>query len=597
MTPSEVADAKRVTTAALPTRLKKTSNEETGYHWEIPPTAAAGQDLPTGVTPLIGRILWNRQIRSAAAIEHILHPKYQDLHRPDLYLNLDRAVERLIRAIRAAEQITVYGDYDADGICATAIVVETLQALGAKVDWYLPSRTGEGYGLHAEAIETIAKQGTRLLVTVDCGTTNVGEIAHSNSLGLEVIVLDHHQAPPVLPEALAIINPFLPGQTYPFQGHASGGVAFTAMRGLLAATEHGQAFGIQLGSDWEKWLLDLVAISTVADLMPLTGENRLFVNFGLQIIRRTRRPGLQALARAMATDLQRADEVTIGYRIGPRLNAAGRLQHAGSALQLLLTKDQDQANQLAAELDALNVERQKLTEQAVAEAWEQIASQGEQRGYVAYAPHWSPGIIGLIAGRLVERVWRPVLVMTANGDQIVGSGRSIPGVDITAHLRRGENHFERFGGHAGACGFTLANSQARQQFIDWFQSSVEVKPEQAVKSLMIDTQADLSDLTPEALDQLTALSPFGVGHPRPRLLISGVNVVGSGTVGKNGTPHLRLAGRQGAQTMKFIGFRLGARLPECAVAEVIDLVVEASWNEWNGRREPQCQIIDFRKSA
>ncbi len=568
------------------------------YRWEISPSPEQPPDWPAEITPLVGRILWQRGFHTPEAIQRLLHPRYIDLPDPSRYRQLDQAVARLIQAIQQREQITVFGDYDADGICATAIVVETLTALGAHVDWYLPDRLAEGYGLNSAAIETIARQGTRLLITVDCGTTNLGEIAHAHTLGLEVIVLDHHQAPAELPATLAIINPHVPGQTYPFSGHSSGGVGFTLMRGLLAASGQGQALGRPLGPGWEKWLLDLVAISTVADLMPLQGDNRLLVHFGLQVLRKTRRPGLQALARVMGTNLTTADEVTIGYQIAPRLNAAGRLLHAGGALRLLLEQDLRAADQLASDLDRLNAERQKLTELAMTEALEQVAGQGDQAGYVAFAPHWSPGIIGLVAGRLAERVWRPVLVMTANGDSIVGSGRSIPGFDLTAHLRLGQDHFERFGGHAGACGFTLAASSGRQAFVEWFQASVQpaLDPDQTTKTLAVDTLAELSELSPAALDQLEVLGPFGVAHPRPRLLIAGVTLVEVATVGKTGQ-HLRLVGQQGHQATKFIGFGLGPRAVEVVMGQRLDLVVEASWNEWNGRREAQLKIIDWRPSA
>ncbi len=567
------------------------------YHWQLPSEDTSEVDWPSEVTPLVAKVLHRRGVTDPAAVANWLEPSYdQHIHDPMLYLQMDRAVERLIRAIREQQPITIYGDYDADGICATAIMAETLEVLGAKVNWYIPERLAEGYGLNADAVERIAKQGTQLLITVDCGTSNVGEIAQAKSEGMDVIVLDHHQAPPVLPEAVAIINPFLPGQTFPFQGHSSGGVAFTVARALLQASRSGQVVNRPVKPGWEKWLLDIVAISTVADMMPLQGENRIFVTFGLRVLRQTRRLGLQALFAVIGAEASHATETTIGFQITPRLNAAGRLQHAGTALRLLLAKDQETATQLAAELQSINTERQRLTEMAVEEAMGQVQNQGQQAAYAVFAPHWSPGIVGLIAGRIADRVWRPVLVMTQNGDHIVGSGRSIPGFDITKHLRTGSEYLLRFGGHAGACGFTLTTADQRQAFIGWWQTSVgqatTAAPDQP--PLQIDAETTLQEITPETLDQLERLAPFGVANDRPRFLLRKIAVQQVKMVGQS-KQHVRLQGLQQSAAGTFIGFRLAERADELAAA--VDLVIEASWNAWNGRREPQLKIIDFQPTA
>lgn len=548
---------------------------------------------------LIVRLLWQRGYRTADAIRNFLRPEYhQGLQDPFVLTQMRTAVETIIAAITARRQITIYGDYDVDGVTATATMVETLQALGGKVNWYLPERLAEGYGLNVAAIEELAERGTQLLITVDCGSTNVAEIARANELGLQVIVLDHHHQPATIPAATAIINPVFERESRSFQYYSSGGVAFTVARALLQATNNGATLGHRLQDGWEKWLMDLTALSTVADMMAMTGENRLLVKYGLMVLRKTRRPGLRSLFDVMGTELAKADETTIGFQIAPRLNAAGRLQHASVALELLLTKDAAQGRQLAEQLHTINGERQRLTEMAVNEALEQIEQQGEQSAYTAFAPHWSPGIIGLIAGRLVERVWRPVLVMTQNGEEIVGSGRSTPGNDIMATLDAGAEHFRRFGGHPGACGFTLASMDNRVVFETWFREHTQatLPPGRTQKPVAIDLLTTLEEVDGETIDLIDACAPYGQTNPRPVFMLQGVEVVEAQTVGAT-RQHVKLVARQGEQLGKFIGFRFGERLGELRPGMLIDVAVEVSWNAWNGRKERQLKIIDWRASV
>lgn len=545
---------------------------------------------------LIVRLLWQRGFRTAESIKKFLRPEYaQDLQDPFAFTQMQTAVDCIVAAITGQRQITVYGDYDVDGVTSTAIMVETLRALGGRVDWYLPERLAEGYGLNSAAIDELAARGTKLLITVDCGTTSLAEIDRAHELGLQVIVLDHHHQPAKLPAAEAIINPVLDREARSYQHYSSAGVAFTVARALLQATNNGATVGQRLAPGWEKWLLDLTAMSTVADMMPMTGTNRLLVKYGLVVLRKSRRPGLRALFDVMGSELSKADETTISFQIAPRLNAAGRLHHASIALELLLTKDVNHARQLAEQLQAVNGERQRLTEMAVAEALEQVEHQGEQSAYTAFAPHWSPGIIGLIAGRLVERVWRPVLVMTQNGDEIIGSGRSTPGFDIMSALDAGANHFRRFGGHPGACGFTLVSLETRSTFQTWWQeyAKTTVPPGRAMKPVMIDLPTTLTELDGETIDLIDACAPYGQTNPRPVFMISNVTVTSVASVGTAGQ-HVRFVAQQGDVTAKFIGFRFGDRMTELQPGVVVDVAVEASWNSWNGRKERQLKISDWR---
>lgn len=548
---------------------------------------------------VIVRLLWQRGYRTAAAIKQFLRPEYeQDLQDPFVFTQMRAAVDQIIAAVTAQRRITVYGDYDVDGVTATATMVEVLRALGANVNWYLPERLAEGYGLNVGAIEELAAKGTQLLITVDCGSTNVAEIARANELGIPVVVLDHHHQPAQIPQAAAIINPVFERETRSFQHYSSGGVAFAVACALLQATNNGATLNHRVPDGWEKWLMDLTALSTVADMMPLIGENRLLVKYGLVVLRKTRRPGLRALFDVMGSEIETADETTIGFQIAPRLNAAGRLQHASIALELLLTRDAAQGRQLAEQLQSINAERQHLTEMAVDEALEQIEQQGEQSAYTAFAPHWSPGIIGLIAGRLVERVWRPVLVMTQNGEEIVGSGRSTPGYDIMSALDAGAEHFRRFGGHPGACGFTLITLDQRPTFERWFQAhaSETVPTDRTLKPVQLDLSTTLKELDPTTIDMIDVCAPYGQQNPRPVFLLSNVTIREAQTVGAK-RQHVKVVVGQGEQFGKCIGFRLGDRVAELVPGSQADLAVEVSWNIWNGRKERQLKIIDWRKAS
>lgn len=543
---------------------------------------------------LIQQVLWQRRLTTPSEVEAFLQPDYGRLADPFLFRQMQTAVERILAAIEHRQPIMIYGDYDADGVTATAVVYEGLTTLGAAVKWYLPERLTEGYGLNIEAIKEFAAAGVNLLVTVDCGTSNHQEVSLAKELGIETIILDHHHQPPIRPPAVAIINPAFPEETYPERGLSSAGVAFTLVRALLKTTQNGATLKRPLAPGWEKWLLDLVAISTVADMMPLRGENRTLVRYGLLVLRRTKRPGLQALFAVMGSALEQANEYTIGFNVAPRLNAAGRLQHASLALRLLLTTDPGTAQALAGQLQSINQDRQRLTEMAVAEALEQI-SPAQVGAVTAFAPHWSPGILGLVAGRLADRLWRPVVVMTDNDGQVVGSGRSVPGVDIMSVMDDGRQHFLRYGGHPGACGFTLINPAQRPVFEAWWRqrfAGTDQDPK-AQKTLVIDGRAKLEAFSPSTLDLLEALSPYGINHTRPVFVVEQVRVVEASTVGAEGR-HLRLTVNDGSLTARCIGFRHGPRLEEGRPGQVIDLAVEASWNDWQGRREPQLKIIDFR---
>lgn len=564
--------------------------------WIIPPPPDHDRLLRFPDVPrLIQILLWQRGVQTPEEFTAFVRPNYASLGDPMAFRQMRPAIDIILGALKSHAQVTVYGDYDADGVTGTALLVEALQQYGLKVNWYLPERLSEGYGLNRPAVEKLAAAGTKLLITVDCGTSNLAEVRRAKELGLEVIILDHHHQPAEMPPADAIINPTFADEHYPCRTLSSAGVAFTLVRGLNLVSQNGAAVGRPLAPGWEKWLLDLVAISTVADMMPLRDENRTLVHFGLLVLRKTRRPGLRALFTVIGSSMERADEYTIGFLLAPRINAAGRLQHASIALALLLEHDPNQARRLAEQLQAVNLDRQRLTELAMAEALEQIATQPAAPALTMFAPHWSPGILGLVAGRLSDRLWRPVLVMAENDGQVVGSGRSVPGFNIMDVMDDGRQHFLRFGGHPGACGFTLAARDQRSRFEEWFRQRVAEawRPEHTARVLRIDGQALIDDVSTEVLDYLEALGPYGIDHPRPTFMIDRVRVDEAMTVGNDGQ-HLRLTINDGQRRVRCIGFRMADRQLECRPGSEIDIVLEPSWNVWQGRRDPQLKIIDLR---
>lgn len=570
----------------------------TKTHWRIAsPPPPDRIDHLRHLPPVIQAVLWQRGLVTEAEMKEFIQPDYERLGDPFAFRQMRPAVDRIIRAIEKKERIMIYGDYDADGVTSTAIIYEGLRMFGADIHWYLPERLTEGYGLNIKAMDSFVVAGTKLLITVDCGTSNYEEITHIKKNGIDTIVLDHHHQPAELPPALAIINPVFTEETYPDRRLSSAGVSFALIRAMIRSTDNGRQLGSTLSSGWEKWFLDLVAISTVADMMPLRGENRILVRYGLMVLRKTKRPGLQALFAVMGMTMPQADEYAIGFMIAPRLNAAGRLHHASLALRLLLTTDISEAKQLAAQLQDINQDRQRLTELAVGEALEQVDEARDQAAIAAFAPHWSPGILGLIAGRLAERLYRPVVVMTENGGTVVGSGRSIPGVDMMKVMDDGRKYFSRYGGHPGACGFTLLSVDGRSSFAAWFQERMSTawEPGEATKILEIDARARLDDFHHDVLDLLETLGPYGMEHRRPLFVIEKTTVADASTVGIEGK-HLRLQLRDRGADQRAIGFRLGTRLSEFPVGSLVDVVVEVAWNEWQGRREPQLKIIDLRSA-
>jgi len=497
-------------------------------------------------------------------------------HDPLLLGDMAVAVDRIRAAVAAGRRICVHGDYDVDGICATALAVLTLRSLGADVEWHLPSRFEEGYGVSGDTISRLADEGCALLVTVDCGITAVEEVAAAKARGLEVIVTDHHRPGPELPECPVVATR---PSDYPFPELCGTGVV----------CKLAQALGVDVAP-----YLDLVALATVADVVPLLDENRSLAIAGLRALARTQRPGLQALMRNAGVDPAAVDAGAVGFRLAPRINAAGRLGRPDAALELLLTNDVEEAKRLAGELETLNQDRQAVENRILRAATSEVESWPEprrrRRGYVIWGEDWHEGVIGIVASRLVERFNRPVVLIAGTEREWKGSGRSLPAFDLHGALAACSTHLHRFGGHRAAAGLSIAPDNL-EAFAAAFaaHADAELVEEDLAPVTKIDAIVPGSALTLGLATELERLSPFGLGNPDVTLLVPDCEATQPGVVGEG--KHLRFRIRQGGRDAgSAIGFGLGAQLDRIRRPVRYDLACRLKENRWNGTIAPQLVI-------
>jgi len=562
--------------------------------WELPtPVPNYLRARYAHLHPVIQQILYNRGITETEDVAEFFGQRV----RPDDPFRLSgvpEAVTRLRRAIRKKRPIAVYGDFDADGVTSTAVMVQTLRALGANVIPYIPHRVDEGYGLNTEALAKLKKQGVEVVVTVDCGIRAVDETAFAKSIGLEMIITDHHSIGPEVPDADVLINPKLPDSKYPFRDFAGVGVAFKLAQALLRV-EANSPVAPNPVTLTEEDLLDLVALGTVADIMPLIGENRMLVQRGLERLRAAHRPGVRALAQRAGVDPREIDATAIGFRLGPRLNAAGRLESAVLAYDLLMAPTAARAEEIAYQLDMLNRQRQSLTNEAVQWAIRELGDQPPENILLVARHELNPGIAGLVASRLKEYYFRPVLVVHLNGDEARGSARSIPQFHITEALDECANLLTRYGGHAAAAGFTLPieNLPQLRRCLNAI-AETQIKPEYLVKSLDIDVILPLRELDYALLNKLQELEPTGSANPKPVLAIPDLLVKGQYLVGAEGK-HLKLRLTDGIVTFDAIAFGQGIR-PEPLPMRV-DVAAYLTENVWRDRRSLQLQILDIKPAG
>jgi single-stranded-DNA-specific exonuclease len=552
-----------------------------------PQDRARFPDLPS----LLVQLLHNRGLTEAQQVGDFLAGRFRT-DNPYRLKGMSEAVTRLRRAIAEEEKVAVYGDFDTDGVTATALLVQTFSALGARVQPYIPHRVDEGYGLNLDALRQLYRQGVRLVVTVDCGIRSVREVQLARR-GLDLIVTDHHQVGPELPPATAVINPKRPDSAYPFVDLAGVGVAFKLAQGLLRAQQKaGSACDLS-----ESSLLDLVAMGTVADLAPLLGENRALVRRGLEALNERPRPGVEALMADAGVRRGQVDASTIGFRLAPRLNAAGRIGTAMLAYQLLTSRDALETRNLADQLGELNQRRQQLTERTVAEAEAQVkANDPEACLYLAASRDFLPGIVGLAASRLTDAYYRPSVVVELSDEVSRGSCRSIAEFDITNALDQCQDLLLRHGGHRAAAGFTIATKNLTSLHRRLQSIAAERLADKELRpTLDIDAEIPLEEVDWATHSLLGQLEPCGVGNLRPVLLSRNVQVSARRTVGRE-TKHLKLdlRDRKGV-TWDAIAFRKGelaARVPAR-----IDIAYMLDANEWNFRRRLQLVIQDLREAS
>lgn len=543
------------------------------------------QDQPSEI---VRKILIQRGLLEASDIEAFLNPSY-DAHLADPFLMTDMnpAVERIIAAIQAGETIVIYGDYDIDGITASAVMLETIADLGGSATSYIPDRFEEGYGINLAALKKLKSQGVGLVISVDCGITSVKEARWAAKNGLDLIITDHHSVPEVIPDAVAVINPKRPDDEYPFKDLAGVGVAFTLARALQSTTgkpEMGQ----------EKWLLDLVALGTVCDVVTLVGENRVLAKYGLMVMNKTRREGIKALAEVSGV-IGEISSYHLGFVFGPRMNAAGRLEHAARSLELIMTNNAQRAQEIALELDALNRRRRTDQDRILEAASKQAELYSDDSILVLAAEDWSHGIVGIVASKLVERWRKPTLIMQIMGDTTKGSARSLGDFNLVKALQAVKDNFIKFGGHHYAAGYTLETVRIDQlrQDLNAYAISIGLKgPMEVVAGFDLELP-DLRDLGWDLLADLQKMEPFGNANPKPRFFTADLKVVDLRWVGQQKN-HLKLSlADQFGRRLSGIGFDLLAKQSQLAVGSRINAIFQLDRNDFNGSSSLQIIVHDI----
>ncbi|MEM1329390.1 MAG: single-stranded-DNA-specific exonuclease RecJ [Planctomycetota bacterium] len=559
---------------------------------------------PPGDLPLAERVLAARGLTGEHASE-FLSPKLNALHNPSGIPDIDRAAQRLLDAAEAGEPIAIYGDYDVDGCTGAAILVRTLRALDASEPiTYIPHRVREGYGLHTAALEVLAERGARVVVSVDCGITAQEQARAARTLGLDLIITDHHHPPEQIedvPDAFAVVHPRRPDSEYPFGELCGAGVAYKLAWRMLTLRSGSE----KVSPPHRSLLIDLLALAamgTVADVVPLLGENRVLTRFGLGRVPSSPFPGLPALA--IASGMEPSDKVTaedIGFKLGPRLNAAGRLSEGREALDLLITDDDAVAQTLARTLSVHNERRRKMQKQTVDQASAMVLDRGmdrdDRRAIVLAGEGWHPGVLGIVCSRLVEQFHRPAILLTQNSDgMLTGSGRSVEGFDLHGGLDACSEHLTKFGGHTAAAGLALEPDRL-DGFTEAFvkHANEHLQPETLCPAVRYDCVASLEDLTPDACRILESLGPFGAAHPPPRVLLRGLRADGPPKLlGSRGDHAAVLARTKGDRRVRLLGWRMADRLSALTHGDAFDAIVEPKLNRFNGRVSVEPTIVDFR---
>ena len=587
------------------------------------------------LSPIILQLLWDRGIKDQTLVDEFFNPDYeQDIHDPYLMKDMDKAVKRIFKALESNERITVYGDYDVDGITSSAVLVSMLIEMKSVIsqierkkskkfiDIYIPDRELEGYGLNEKAVKEIYKKKTSLIITVDCGISSFKSAEIVKKLGMDIIITDHHHVPDKIPEALAVVNPKQKDCSYPFKELAGVGVAFKVAQALIVNLEKydlkKSKKSQELTVGFEKWLLDLVALGTVADCVNLTGENRTLVKYGLLVINKTKRIGIKKLIEMSGTKIREngnvretktIDTTSISFMLAPRLNAAGRMDHANVSYELLNSESESEAEELALKLEKNNQNRQRITEKAMTEIKQRIGKYKKlPKIIVELDTSWRIGIVGLVAGRLADEYSRPFLVLQEKDNQSAGSGRSIPEFNLIEAIEKCKEMLISFGGHSQAAGLKIENKDLKK-----FKKKIEgiadkiLKEEDLVPSIEIDYKVEHDQINWQLIDEIEKFKPFGQGNKKPLFVAKKLEVHEVRAVG-NDKAHLKLCFKAILKdgTVKHfpaIAFRLGKladempnEKPGLRWGDVVDVVFQLEVNEWNGNRELQMNVLDLRAS-
>ena len=567
------------------------------YHRRRDAEKAEGLARALDMPAPVAHALVNRGIETPDEARRFLDPSAGDLHDPYRLRDLDRAVSRLRRAIDRGERILVHGDYDVDGITATFVLYSALLELKAAVDYRIPHRTRDGYGLSPGAMDDAHRRGCTLVVTVDCGITAVEAVERGRGLGIDTIITDHHEPPAVLPAACAIVNPRREDCEYPFTALAGVGVAYKLAEALLSPPSAGDgADGARSGHGRAAAFLDAVALGTIADVVPLVGENRVLARLGLDRLNRGDRAGLAALVEVAELDGRHITSGQVAFVLAPRINAAGRMGNAEQGVRLLLARDAQEARTIAESLEEDNQRRRKLDERVLLEAAQRVETELEWprcRSILLWSRDWHPGVIGIVASRLVERFQRPTVLVALHDGRGRGSGRSLPGLDLNELLRHCSDLLEAYGGHAFAAGLTV-----REARLPELRARLEalvrerVTPESLLPQMAIDGELKLGECGFELVDWLERLAPHGLDNPEPLYRSGEVTVESAVAVG--GGKHVRMRVRDASGTAEAIGFGLGERAGEIAVARRCELAFVPVRNEWMGEMRVQLKVKGVR---
>lgn len=566
-------------------------------NWKLEELSAHTDRKFSDLEPAIEKILLARGIKTNKQKESFLNPDYEkESHDPFLMLDMDKAVERLLLSLKKEEKVCVYGDYDADGVMASTMLLNFLRELELDVFGYIPERNTEGYGLNKKALDYIKAQGTSLVITVDCGISNEQEVAYAKKKGMDVIILDHHHVPPKIPRAVAVVDPKREGDAYPDSNLAGVGVAFKFVQAVSSKLP-------KYDEQKTKWLLDLVAVGTIADCVPLTSENRMLVKYGLLVLSKTKRVGFRQLfhvGRIAINESVIPSSEMIAFQVAPRINAAGRMDHANVAQELLLCKDveESKARLLALDLEEKNGHRQKVTTEIVKEAKDQhLQARSEDNIVVASSPHWQLGIVGLAAGKITDEFQKPAILLKEFDEYFKGSGRSIGGFNLIESLEKHSELLNKYGGHYKAAGLEVSKKNYEMFLKKIKEDANSLSKETFVKKIKIDAEIKLGEINNDLLNQQLQLEPFGEKNPRPLFVTKKLKISQKRLVG-NGEKHLKIVcldADNEEKTLEAIGFGLAEGNNSLREGDLVDMAYYLEKNSWNGTERIQARIKDIHK--